>query len=456
MNINIKTFFILISLGFISLTLILIFSFVELNRLSGELREVEYNRHLMMQKADELRQSSDDLSRLANKYVISTNESYKDDYFMILSIRNGHKPRPLNYNGIYWDLLEPLRSLRHPLSDKQSLKQEMKNLPFSSYEVSKLQNSEHNSNDLVELELKAFKAMKNNEQSIAIGLLNSKEYDKAKEKIMYPIDEFLVSLEQRTNKIIEVYTQDIETLFQQIYALFIIGFLLFLGVIILVMKKILRPIENLTQTILSFQKGEEGIKEQLFYNDEVGLMTQQFFAMKKKMDDDYMHIKELSLTDPLTKIGNRRMFFELSEELCKISKRDKESVSLLMLDIDHFKKVNDVYGHMVGDEVLKFLVKELKHNLRESDIVARYGGEEFIVLMPRTEIEGACILAEKIRKFFEDNNYINKQGLCIEVRVSIGITQSTSEDRKIQEVILRADEALYKAKETGRNRVEVN
>ena len=467
MNINIRTFFAVISIFFFLLSTSLIYNIYKLNYESNKLKDIEYNRHLMILKADELRQSSDDLSKFANKYVITSNSIYKDNYFKILDIRNGKAKRPLNYDGIYWDYLQSHREKYHPLKKKLSLKEEMSLLPYTPFEFHLLEKSKKNSDDLVALEDEAFYAMiglfKDNNntfttkgkpnQQLAIHLLNSSEYEIAKEKIMSPIDKFLMSIKKRTDKSIEIQNEKIATLFKYINISLMLGVLLFIIVLILVYKKILNPISWLTDTLLHFQKSNKDVKEIIFYEDEIGLMIKQFFAMKKKMDDDYQYIKELSLVDPLTNIYNRRYFFEVSEQLFKLSHRRKEIFSLMILDIDYFKKVNDTYGHLVGDDILKFLVVNVQKNLRESDNFARFGGEEFIIILPNTDKKNALNVAEKIRRTVKEAPYINDK-ISFHITISIGVTEVTPKDTEIKHLIKRADEALYIAKDCGRNRVE--
>ena len=469
MNIKIRTFFAVVSIVLI-LTVISISHFInELNYNTTQLKDTEYNRYLMILKADELRQTSDDLSKFANKYVITANTMYKDNYFTTLDIRNGKVKKPLNYDGLYWDLPKSLRDKNHPLDKIVSLRNEMNKLPYTPYEFKKLSLSENNSNDLVNLEVEAFNAMvglfkdengdftikKQPNQKLAIQLMNSLEYDKAKEKIMVPIDDFLISLKQRTKKSIIEYNTKIDQSFKMIYTLLIFGGIIFSIILILTYKKILNPIDWLTNTILSFQKGVTDLKEVIFYNDEVGLMTQQFFAMKKKMDDDYKAIKKLSLTDPLTNIHNRRYFFEITEQLLKLSFRKKEKSSLMILDIDFFKKINDTYGHLIGDQILISLVQNTKEVLRESDVFARFGGEEFIVFLPHTDKDEALKVANKIRKHIKNTPHKDNE-LSITTTVSIGITEVNDKKLELKDYIQKADEALYLAKENGRDKVEVN
>lgn len=159
-------------------------------------------------------------------------------------------------------------------------------------------------------------------------------------------------------------------------------------------------------------------------------------------------------TDPLTKLYNRRYFSEVSNNLFKISHRDFKPLSIVMLDIDNFKNINDTYGHSIGDRVIIKLAKTLIRLKRESDITCRYGGEEFIMLLPNTSIRGASVYSEKIRKKVEDTTVEIDEEITITFTISLGVTQiDFVNDKNIETVINRADEALYKAKKEGRNQV---
>ncbi len=159
-----------------------------------------------------------------------------------------------------------------------------------------------------------------------------------------------------------------------------------------------------------------------------------------------------SIQDPLTGAFNReKLIYDLTESL-EIYKRYKEPFSIIMLDIDHFKKINDTYGHDAGDLVLKSLVKTIKGFLRKGDVIYRYGGEEFLILLPRTTLENATKIAEKLR---EKISYIRVpyRNTTITFTASFGVTQVKDNDT-INSLIKRADVALYEAKNKGRNRVE--
>jgi diguanylate cyclase (GGDEF)-like protein len=170
-----------------------------------------------------------------------------------------------------------------------------------------------------------------------------------------------------------------------------------------------------------------------------------------KNSKDEMEI--LASTDHLTKLYNRRYFLSIAEHSFKISKRDLDNLSIFMLDIDKFKSVNDTYGHQIGDDVLIIVANILKNNIRESDIVCRFGGEEFIVLLPKTSIIDAQIVADYLREKISREIIKLENGEILKVTGSFGVSSINDNDNKIDSIIARADEALYSAKENGRNRV---
>ncbi len=165
-------------------------------------------------------------------------------------------------------------------------------------------------------------------------------------------------------------------------------------------------------------------------------------------------LKIMATTDSLTGLYNRRHFSTLARHIFDISRRDKKNISILMIDIDKFKRINDTYGHQTGDYVIKHIADILKKTKRESDIACRYGGEEFVILLPSTPIEGGCELARKIKEAVEREEFKTEQGSIVKVTVSIGVSQVFFDSEKnIEPALKRADEALYEAKEAGRNTV---
>jgi diguanylate cyclase (GGDEF)-like protein/PAS domain S-box-containing protein len=158
---------------------------------------------------------------------------------------------------------------------------------------------------------------------------------------------------------------------------------------------------------------------------------------------------KLAKTDALTGLANRlELDSVLSEEIERV-KRFQSSLSIIMLDLDHFKKVNDNYGHLLGDKCLIKTAEILKTSSRSVDTVGRWGGEEFLIVCPETDLDGALKLAEKIRHFLEGNIFPEVK----QITGSLGVTAFIAGDT-LETLISRADKALYKAKEFGRNRVE--
>ncbi|MCK5231165.1 MAG: GGDEF domain-containing protein [Desulfobulbaceae bacterium] len=163
-------------------------------------------------------------------------------------------------------------------------------------------------------------------------------------------------------------------------------------------------------------------------------------------------------SDPLTGVMNRlAMEEDLSDELSRC-KRYGRTFGIVMIDIDHFKKINDTHGHTIGDEALKAFAQTLRKCLREVDVIYRYGGEEFLVLLPETEGKNSLITAERLRKMIESQvfKYKNDPSLQLRLTASFGVSVFLKGDSDYLDIIKRADQALYMAKNNGRNRVENN
>ena len=174
---------------------------------------------------------------------------------------------------------------------------------------------------------------------------------------------------------------------------------------------------------------------------------------KNQLSNLNRQLDEASRIDPLTGLSNRRDLMEKLEYEAKRAVRLKIPLSFVMGDIDHFKKINDTYGHKAGDFILIEIAKIFRKNLRETDIICRWGGEEFLFVLPNTDLNGAKIVAEKIRKIIE-NHIFNFNGIIIKVTISFGVS-TFHETRSIDDFIKFADNSLYKAKKLGRNKVIV-
>lgn len=217
---------------------------------------------------------------------------------------------------------------------------------------------------------------------------------------------------------------------------------------------------NQTMTVLALSessiRNQKEVKFQALKHSKLTLqaLSHLINVSTKELDILQNKLEFQNQTDPLTKLYNRRYFSEVSNNLFQISHRDFKPLSIVMLDIDKFKNINDTYGHSIGDRVIIKLAKTLIRIKRESDITCRYGGEEFIMLLPNTSISGANAYSEKIRKKIEDLTVEIDEKITITFTISIGVSQiDFIKDKNIEAVINRADEALYKAKNAGRNQV---
>jgi len=173
------------------------------------------------------------------------------------------------------------------------------------------------------------------------------------------------------------------------------------------------------------------------------------------MLDMLQHVKESAVTDALTKMHNRHYLYEVAGKIMSQSERLGYPLSLVIFDIDFFKKINDKYGHLAGDKVLKAFASLLMRRLRKSDIVVRYGGEEFIAILPEASKKRAFIVVESIRKMVEDMKVQTDCNDYIQITISAGIAEYNNKDT-LEQWIERADSALYLAKERGRNRIEMD
>lgn len=165
-------------------------------------------------------------------------------------------------------------------------------------------------------------------------------------------------------------------------------------------------------------------------------------------------LAKLSMTDRLTGMLNRGTWENLLDAEYERYRRYGHATSLVMFDIDHFKKVNDTYGHLAGDEVIKHTAETTRNSLRQSDRAGRYGGEEFGIILPETDADGALIICERIREAIE-GSVVKTTVADIQYTISIGIAPLTDEPENYMQWLQRADEALYAAKEGGRNKVMV-
>ncbi len=216
---------------------------------------------------------------------------------------------------------------------------------------------------------------------------------------------------------------------------------------------------------LQYKKSAEDVREIVSgIVEETRRMEERTTELEQRLQESSEEVAELkanleevqneAMTDTLTGIANRRRFDQELQDRTADAVEEETPLSLLLLDIDHFKQFNDNFGHLMGDQVLKLIARSLTQSVKGRDLPARFGGEEFAIILPETQLEAACTVANQIRMLISRRNVVKKSTgeiLC-KVSVSIGVGEYRPGE-PLDNLIRRADEALYAAKENGRNRV---
>ena len=263
----------------------------------------------------------------------------------------------------------------------------------------------------------------------------------------------------------EAYAQIVRL--QSLTVLMVSGLLLGVGLTAYLLGlSIVRPLDSLTKGAAKVAEGNLEVDLPIVSRGEVGYMTEVFnnmvtrlrqgreelAAINKTLKEKNRELEEIAVTDSLTGLYNRKHLIEtLTHELARGQRYD-HPVSVLMIDIDHFKRYNDTFGHLAGDRVLAKMASIFIESLRRIDYVARYGGEEFLVMLPETESQEALSAAERIRTRVAGETFTHHNEK-VSITVSIGIAGFPENGRSLESIIASADAALYRAKRRGRNRV---
>ncbi|MCF8002305.1 MAG: GGDEF domain-containing protein [Halanaerobiales bacterium] len=276
-----------------------------------------------------------------------------------------------------------------------------------------VENIRQSKNRIIEIENNTYQLISQGRKKEAVNLLKSWNYIKNHQ-------ELIKATEELTN-LVDEHVQDNITFRKNIILLtFLILFILFLILIYVWYKSV----------------------KTWYYN----------IRKRKEKEEEIIY---LNYHDSLTDLYNRRYFMQAGKKEIERAKRYNEQLSLMMIDIDHFKNVNDTYGHLIGDEVLKSLASILKESVRNVDTVGRLGGEEFGIILPKSSLDKAKPVGERLRKNIEDNIFKFEEAK-ISITISIGITTYNQNTKNIDNLIHKADLALYEAKNRGRNCVVTN
>jgi len=229
--------------------------------------------------------------------------------------------------------------------------------------------------------------------------------------------------------------------------------MVFLGVYI-IGRIMTSSVDRLVKGASRFAKGDRSHRIEIAIPPELQRVAEEFNHMIGRIHDSEQALSMLAHEDSLTKLGNRRAFDEAFAEVSARHRRFGEETALLAVDIDHFKRVNDTYGHSAGDRVLSMIADIMTQNIRPFDKVFRIGGEEFVAILPGADSFGAVDVAERLREIIASTRFETGSGaLSLSVSIGVATTRQTTEPAALLEA---ADAALYRAKETGRNRVIVS
>ncbi|MFH0925580.1 MAG: sensor domain-containing diguanylate cyclase, partial [bacterium] len=211
-------------------------------------------------------------------------------------------------------------------------------------------------------------------------------------------------------------------------------------------------IKNRPQGVLTICNKE---KDAYFSRDILNLMTILANQAAINIENAYLFqkIEELSITDEYTQLYNMRFFRKLLDREVHRIERFGGILSLAFFDLDHFKDINDTYGHLMGSRTLKELADLIKGSIRKIDEITRYGGDEFVILLPNTDCNRALIVADRLRNMIEQHSFLTNYGLDVKITASFGIASYPTHSNTVEDLIRQADVAMYGAKKKGRNKV---
>ena len=443
-----------------------------------EIDRANERRQISFQLAGKLRQSSDDLTRMVRTYVITGDPRFKKYYQLILDIRNGKIPEPEGYALPYWDLVvagnrpQPIET-----GNGVALLDQMRREGFTNEEFNKLASAKQYSDELTEMEFEAMRMVDSEytnssaKREQARQMLHGESYHQAKLKIMEPIKEFYILMDERTLAAVN----------HQIYIAYLTRLLFILASVWVIFG--LWRIYNSLHKILGGSATE--IHEQL---DRIGQgdlsaailvkpgtedsvlaglfrMQQKLISFELERKQSEAKIRGLAFHDSLTNLPNRRLLDDRLEQAIAASKRSGLFGAVLFLDLDNFKPLNDTHGHKAGDLLLIEVARRLESCVRKVDTVARFGGDEFVIVVSElddNETEGkeqAYNLAEKVRlalagTYLLGSNITGTSKMIVHHNIEVSIGVALFNNNSSPEMVLKyADKAMYKAKEAGRNTI---
>ncbi len=220
-------------------------------------------------------------------------------------------------------------------------------------------------------------------------------------------------------------------------------------------RYVVDPVNGIVEAITRFRRGDYAARTGIARKDEIGALADAFNEMAENIERTHADLSQLTERDPLTGMLNRRGFDPRLELHLRKAESAGHEMAIIMVDVDHFKKINDTYGHAVGDQVLVALADTIRNCLRAGDFSARLGGEEFVICLPGQGKATGASVAERLREAVARMALFDNEGVAFSVTISAGVSTFPECGRSQGEILARGDEALYVAKSYGRNRVEL-
>ena len=416
-------------------------------------------RHDSMLLAAELRQTSDDLSHMARSYVATGEPAFRRHYDAILAIRDGKRPRPLDYHVVYWDLVPA--DGRPPRADGPAvaLLELMRRAGMTAPELALLQQSKTNSDRLAAIEHAAMALAGPGADAAARAqasrMLNDAAYHQAKAAVMRPIMQFQFQLEQRTGASV----RDAERHARWTRLLFLLAGALVVALLLRVLR-VLRNTLGATVGVLHASiarlgggdfttpiaviPGLEDSVQGWLAATRASLAASDAHRAKAEQQ-----VRFLAHFDPLTGLLNRTRMSELAQLAFAAAGRAAHPVALLFLDLDNFKDINDALAHSVGDAVLAELAHRLRAQLSPQDLACRLGGDEFILLLCGVDAAEAATRAQRLLAAVAAPCRIEQYDLNLSASIGVAIYPDDGADLDL--LLQRADMAMYSAKHAGRN-----
>lgn len=264
--------------------------------------------------------------------------------------------------------------------------------------------------------------------------------------------------------LIAVPSQDV---FSEVNPLLIASIVLVSVIVgIILGRQVTLPMTNLTKAVDQIAAGDFCKRTEEKGPLEIKKLAQAFNQMAAELEEKELKkeellqkLEEMATTDGLTGLFNRRELNRLMEVEYKRAKRYNRPVSMIMLDIDHFKQYNDTFGHLFGDEVIKWLAKTIAANTRSTNYVARYGGDEFVILLPETTCSNAFWVADRLRRIISETPFCgmdnNGHPIQIPLTISLGVSELTNDIFSVGAFFSRTDQALYLSKRSGRDQAQL-